>query len=121
MTAPIVWLACRLPDSARLDLTSARGYGEIRSVFTGAWPSAEPLRALDDVRAWVRREYRADLDFIMTTPLCDPLAVGLILLAINEHAPTCDVRWLRWDRRTDATGTRTRHGYYTPVEFNLGG
>lgn len=121
MKKPYVWLACDPPENARLDFSSLRGYGEIMPVFKGLWPAAEPERALDIARHWADKRYDATLDYVCSSPLCDPLAIALMLIALRERHAGDEVRWMRWDRRTDSDGNRTRHGYYTPVTFNVGG
>jgi len=57
-----------------------------------------------------------DGDFILWAG-GDPMSAFFAGLVIGEldHGPV--LKWLRWDKRTNEDGSRSKYGYYVPVEF----
>lgn len=119
---PIVWHATPLPMHHRLDLTTMRSFGEIHAVFSG-WPTAGllPKQAAEEVEEWAARSFDPTRDHIVILPTDDPhaaLVMGAWLYAVTATA-TDSIRILRWDRRTEPDGTRSRQGYHVPVTLHL--
>lgn len=113
---PIVWHATPLPARHRLDLTPLRGYGALRNVFS-QWPTVASDDENDaELEAWLR-EYDPEMDYVVVLPTDDPHAALLMGAALSHYHESVQV--LRWDRRTEANGERTRHGYYVPVNMRL--
>ena len=119
--APVVWLVQELRPDTQKDISNARGYGSVEHLlpWSQPMPSVDPQRALQILREKVK-DVR-DGDFILDVPGCDPVACLLVGIALGEAGMLDSVKWLRWDRRTDPSGARTNHGYYTPVDIRLGG
>lgn len=117
MRKPIIWRIqephCKI--EADRDYTSIAGYGEMRTIL-GPYdnPSVDATSALDKLNA-VRTEIQ-DGDFILWAG-GDPMSAFLAGVCLAHDKISKRVKWLRWDKRTDASGNRTKHGYYTPVEF----
>jgi len=113
--APVVWVMQELPADYRGDLTTARGLGSMEPVFSRRpTPSVNPGVAIARAREWAAAEVR-DGDYILDAPGCDPMCAFLAGIALGELEEPPKVTWLRWDRRTDEAGNRTRHGYYVPI------
>lgn len=116
---PVVWVM-QAPDESRVDLSSVRGYGEIVPLLDKRpAPSIDPDAALNAMRLKFR-DVR-DGDYLLDTPGCDPVCALLAGVALAEAIEAGQlegrIHWLRWDRRTDESGQRTRFGYYTPVKM----
>lgn len=116
---PVVWVM-QQPDETRVDLASVRGYGELVPLLDKRpAPSIDPDKALAELRLKIR-DVR-DGDYLLDTPGCDPVCAFLAGVALAEVASEepLTINWLRWDRRTDESGQRTRFGYYTPVKVTV--
>lgn len=114
--APKVYLVQELHEDNKMDVSSALGYGTLDFLLPrrGAAASVRPDIALEHMRTKIN-EMR-DGDYILDVPGTDPIGTLLLGIALGESGAVDRVRWLRWDRRTDEQGNRTKSGYYTPVD-----
>ena len=111
-----VWVCRERHPSVRRDMSSAELFGEIQYIlkFTDPRPENKPTEAMSIIRERLGPNVKEGDYFldIGGSPMT-PFLVGRILGELQIHR----VSWLRWDRRIDkATGHRTYHGHYTPVE-----
>jgi hypothetical protein len=96
------------------DYASCRGYGEMRTILAcNENPSNDAHACYEKLRAALS-DFKPG-DFILWSG-GDPMSAFLAGVVLGDLGAE-DVNWLRWDRRTDGTGARTRHGYYTPVRL----
>lgn len=116
---PVVWIVQELRPDSEKDISSVMGYGTLDHLlpWQHPMPSVDPANALRILRE--RIKLVRDGDYIFEAPGCDPIASFLVGVALYQFGDAERVRWLRWDRRTDKEGNRTRHGYYTPVDVNF--
>jgi hypothetical protein len=96
------------------DYSSLVGYGEMRTILG---PLDNPSVDWD---ACVRKflEFAGEVqdgDYILWAG-GDPASAFLMGLQLG-YINSMRVKWLRWDKRTDSNGDRTKFGYYVPVEF----
>ena len=115
MRTPKVFLVQELHKDNKMDISSALGYGQLDYLLPRSGPpaSVDPVRALATMRD--RVQDMRDGDYVLDVPGTDPIGTLLLGIAIGECCMVDSLNWLRWDRRTDDTGARTKSGYYTPV------
>lgn len=115
---PLVFRIQEPPEKVECqrDYTSCAGYGEMVTILgTLDNPSVDPKMCVDKVYNVLQTAQPGD--FVLWAG-GDPMSALIAGLVIGELGLT-GLKWLRWDKRTDGNGTRTRHGYYTPVEFSI--
>ena len=117
-TTPIVFRIQEPPAKVEetRDYSSCRGYGEMVTLLSARDnPSVEPDLCYEFISERLDSCNVREGDFLLWAG-GDPMSAFLAGQVLAELGVS-GLKWLRWDRRTDANGTRTNHGYYTPVEI----
>lgn len=116
MRAPIVWRVQEPPPhvEAQRDYSSIIGFGEMRTILG---PLDNPSVNFEACRQAIInfKDEVQDGDYLLWAG-GDPMSAFFMGLALG-WIESKKLKWLRWDRRTDGNGDRTKFGYYTPVEI----
>jgi hypothetical protein len=92
------------------------GYGEMRTILGPRDNPSVDWETCERKFSEAIREMRPN-DFILWAG-GDPASAFLAGVRLSARG-ALNLKWLRWDRRTNEIGERTRHGYYTPVEISV--
>lgn len=98
------------------DLSPALEFGPIRFVFdAGDQPSQDPERAIE--QAYERLADITERDYLAWAGGGDPAAL-IISTAVACDLLDGNIKYLRWERKTDGFGNR-RGGFYVPTQFDV--
>lgn len=101
------------------DVSPAMQYGDITFVFTTddfPSPSADLKEAID--HAWeVLKDFNVEEDYIVWAG-GDPISMLLVAPILFDIAGD-DIRYLKFERGRDPSGSRTQLGYYSPKTVTL--
>lgn len=116
MRKPIIWRIQEPPahHEAQRDYSSLVGYGEMRTILGPLDnPSVDWDACIGKFREFVAEVQEGDY---LLWAGGDPASSFMMGLQLG-YLKSIKVKWLRWDRRTDGNGDRTKYGYYVPMEF----